>query len=194
MIYLLILLSTTQSAIDIKETRHLQIEKKQEKVIKLLRFEKYEEALSLTDEPGIKGRIKILQGKIFEGLLDIEKSALKGNVGSCTLFLLSKMGVGGNDLKAVVRSELGFDSTLTFISPYTKYLMTSPESLLVSLNDSDSLLKPFIIFRIAEKFLDEEPLKSKEYLKRLPSEYPKSIPAIIARDLIRVIEEKLETD
>ncbi len=194
MIYLLILLSTTQSAIDIKETRHLQIEKKQEKVIKLLRFEKYEEALSLTDEPGIKGRIKILQGKIFEGLLDIEKSALKGNVGSCTLFLLSKMGVGGNDLKAVVRSELGFDSTLTFISAYTKYLMTSPESLLVSLNDSDSLLKPFIIFRIAEKFLDEEPLKSKEYLKRLPSEYPKSIPAIIARDLIRVIEEKLETD
>ena len=199
MIYLLILFTIAQQdVIEKKEIRQFQIsiEESRKNIIELLGKDKYEEALAITNDPGMKGRIKILQGKTFEGLLDIEESAMKGDVESCNLFLLSKMGVGNSDIKVYIKMELGIDSTLSLSSPYTEYITCPPESLLENLGEIDSLLAPFIIFRVGQIKLENSTEEAKDYFNRLIDEYPKSIPAIIARNLIRVIQEKenLDTD
>ncbi len=194
MIYLFILLTITQNVKDRKELQRLRAEEKKEILIDLLKEEKYKEALSLSDDLAVIGRIKILQGKTFDGLLDIEESALKGNVASCNLFLLSKMGVPLNDLKAFIKMDFGVDTTTTLSSPYTKYLVLTLESLEVELSHTDSLLAPFVVFQLGLKNIDKREEKAKEYFQILLKEYPKSVPAIIARNLIRLLEEISNTD
>lgn len=194
MIYLFILLTITQNVKDRKELQRLRAEEKKEILIDLLKEEKYKEALSLSDDLAIIGRIKILQGKTFDGLLDIEESALKGNVASCNLFLLLKMGVPLNDLKAFIKTDFGVDTTTTLSSPYTKYLVLTLESLEVELSHTDSLLAPFLVFQLGLKNIDKKEEKAKEYFQILLKEYPKSVPAIIARNLIRLLEEISNTD
>ena len=194
MIYLFILLTITQNVKDRKELQRLRAEEKKEILIDLLKEEKYKEALSLSDDLAVIGRIKILQGKTFDGLLDIEESALKGNVASCNLFLLSKMGVPLNDLKASIKMDFGVDTTTTLSSPYTKYLVLTLESLKVELSHPDSLLTPFVVFQLGLKNIDKKEEKAKEYFQILLKEYPKSVPAIIARNLIRLLEEISNTD
>lgn len=194
MIYLFILLTITQNVKDRKELQRLRAEEKKEILIDLLKEEKYEEALSLSDDLAVIGRIKILQGKTFDGLLDIEESALKGNVASCNLFLLSKMEVPLNDLKAFIKMDFGIDTTITLSSPYTKYLVLTLESLEVELSHPDSLLTPFVVFQLGLKNIDNKEEKAKEYFQILLKEYPKSVPAIIARNLIRFLEEISNTD
>jgi hypothetical protein len=179
---------------DRKELQKLRAEEKKEILIDLLKEEKYKEALSLSDDLAVIGRIKILQGKTFDGLLDIEESALKGNVASCNLFLLSKMGVPLNDLKAFIKMDFGVDTTTTLSSPYTKYLVLTLESLEVELSHTDSLLAPFVVFQLGLKNIDKKEEKAKEYFQILLKEYPKSVPAIIARNLIRLLEEISNTD
>ncbi|MCK4321911.1 hypothetical protein KAX08_05280 [candidate division WOR-3 bacterium] len=194
MIYLFILLTITQNVKDRKELQRLRAEEKKEILIDLLKEEKYEEALFLSDDLAVMGRIKILQGKTFDGLLDIEESALKGNVASCNLFLLSKMEVPLNDLKAFIKMDFGVDTTTTLSSPYTKYLVLTLESLEVELSHPDSLLTPFVVFQLGLKNIDKKEEKAKEYFQILLKEYPKSVPAIIARNLIRLLEEISNTD
>ena len=194
MIYLFILLTITQNVKDRKELQRLRAEEKKEILIDLLKEEKYEEALFLSDDLAVMGRIKILQGKTFAGLLDIEESALKGNVASCNLFLLSKMEVPLNDLKAFIKMDFGVDTTTTLSSPYTKYLVLTLESLEVELSHTDSLLAPFVVFQLGLKNIDKKEEKAKEYFQILLKEYPKSVPAIIARNLIRLLEEISNTD
>lgn len=194
MIYLFILLTITQNVKDRKELQRLRAEEKKEILIDLLKEEKYKEALSLSDDLAVIGRIKILQGKTFDGLLDIEESALKGNVASCNLFLLSKMEVPLNDLKAFIKMDFGVDTTTTLSSPYTKYLVLTLESLKVELSHPDSLLTPFVVFQLGLKNIDKKEEKAKEYFQILLKEYPKSVPAIIARNLIRLLEEISNTD
>lgn len=194
MIYLFILLTITQNVKDRKELQRLRAEEKKEILIDLLKEEKYKEALSLSDDLAVIGRIKILQGKTFDGLLDIEESALKGNVASCNLFLLSKMEVPLNDLKAFIKMDFGVDTTTTLSSPYTKYLVLTLESLEVELSHTDSLLAPFVVFQLGLKNIDKKEEKAKEYFQILLKEYPKSVPAIIARNLIRLLEEISKTD
>ena len=194
MIYLFILLTITQNVKDRKELQRLRAEEKKEILIDLLKEEKYKEALSLSDDLAVIGRIKILQGKTFDGLLDIEEAALKGNVASCNLFLLSKMEVPLNDLKAFIKMDFGVDTTTTLSSPYTKYLVLTLESLEVELSHPDSLLTPFVVFQLGLKNIDKKEEKAKEYFQILLKEYPKSVPAIIARNLIRLLEEISNTD
>ncbi|MBA7624117.1 hypothetical protein ES703_31521 [subsurface metagenome] len=194
MIYLFILLTITQNVKDSKELQRLRVEEKKEILIDLLKEEKYKEALSLSDDLAVIGRIKILQGKTFDGLLDIEESALKGNVASCNLFLLSKMEVPLNDLKAFIKMDFGVDTATTLSSPYTKYLVLTLESLEVELSHTDSLLAPFVVFQLGLKNIDKKEEKAKEYFQILLKEYPKSVPAIIARNLIRLLEEISNTD
>lgn len=194
MIYLFILLTITQNVKDRKELQRLRAEEKKEILIDLLKEEKYEEALSLSDDLAAIGRIKILQGKTFDGLLDIEESALKGNVASCNLFLLSKMEVPLNDLKAFIKMDFGVDTTITLSSPYIKYLVLTLESLEVELSHTDSLLTPFVVFQLGLKNIDKKEEKAKEYFQILLKEYPKSVPAIIARNLIRLLEEISNTE
>lgn len=194
MIYLFILLTITQNVKDRKELQRLRAEEKKEILIDLLKEEKYKEALSLSDDLAVIGRIKILQGKTFDGLLDIEESALKGNVASCNLLLLSKMEVPLNDLRAFIKMDFGVDTTTTLSSPYTKYLVLTLESLEVELSHTDSLLAPFVVFQLGLKNIDKKEEKAKEYFQILLKEYPKSVPAIIARNLIRLLEEISNTD
>ncbi|MCK4528761.1 tetratricopeptide repeat protein [candidate division WOR-3 bacterium] len=187
MIYILLLLTTTQNNTEIRKITPLG---NKEPVIRLIKEKKYEEALRMSKNPGIKGRIKILNNETFDGFLDIKRSALKGNIPSCNLFILSKMDVPLNDITLFIQREFQFDSTTAVSSPYTEYLLYPLTGISNSLSGVDSLLVPFIIYRLGEINLKGSPEKAKEYFNQLIREYPKSIPAIIARNLIRVIKEK----
>jgi len=188
---LLILLLSAQNLINEKMIQKLSPEKKMEMVVRLVKDGKYEEALSLCNDPGLRGRVKILKGETFEGLLDVKESAMKGDVGSCNLFLLSKMGSPDEDIKAFIKREYGIDSNASVSSPYSAYLIFPAESLSAESSTPDSLLTPFILLRKGLINIDENPEEAKDYFSCLITAYPKSIPAIIARDLIRVVEEKI---
>jgi hypothetical protein len=190
MSYILIFIIITQT-IEYKKNAQLILENERGKIIStLLREEKFEEALKITDDPAVSGRIKMLQGKTFEGLQDIEKSALKGDVASTNIFLLSKMYVPLDELKSIIKFEFGIDTNIILSSQYSKYLLYSPESLEVHLSQSDSTIAPFIIFLLGERNLEKNTQKAKEYYDALLDEYQGSIPAIVARNLIRVLEEQ----
>ncbi|MEA1913120.1 MAG: tetratricopeptide repeat protein [candidate division WOR-3 bacterium] len=191
MIYLLIFFSITRIDIEKKEIKKITPQERNAIVINLLRDKEYEKALSITTEPGLSGRIKILKGETFEGLEDMKESAKKGNIQSCNLFLLSNMGVLQSDLKKFIKRELGIDSTSSFSSPYAKFLFYPPESLSVELSAPDSFLLPFIIFRLGFENIQKKPEKAKEYFNQLIREYPESVPTEVARNLIRVIKKKI---
>ncbi len=188
MSYILIFVIITQP-IEYKKSFDSLPENEKKKIIsRLLLEDKFEEALKITDDPAISGRIKILQEKTFEGLREIEKSALKGDVASTNIFLLSKMNVPLDDLKSFIKFELGIDSNIILSSQYSKYLVYLPESLEVHLSQSDSTIAPFIIFLLGQRNLEKNPQKAKEYYEILLEEYPGSIPTIVARNLIRILE------
>ena len=194
MSYLLIFIIITQT-VEYKESAKSLIENENKKIISILLSEgRFEEALKITDDPAISGRIKILQGKTFEGLQDIEKSALKGDVASTNIFLLSKMYVPLDELKSFIKLEFDIDTNIILNSQYSKYLLYSPESLEVNLSKSDSTIAPFIIFLLGQKNSEKNPHKAKEYYEILLEEYPGSVPAIVARNLIRVLEEQENSD
>lgn len=189
MSYILIFIIITQT-FEHKKSAQSLIENGKKIISTLLSEERFEEALKITDDPAISGRIKILQGKTFEGLQDIEKSALKGDVASTNIFILSKMYVPLDELKSFIKLELGIDTNVILNSQYSKYLLYSPESLEVHLSQSDSTIAPFIIFMLGGRNLEKNPKKAKEYYDVLLEEYPGSIPAIVARNLIRILEEQ----
>jgi hypothetical protein len=165
-----------------------------ETVSELIREQKYDAALSVVSDKNLTGCIKILKGNIPEGIEDIRESAAKGNLFSLDLFLLFNLKVEEEELKNYIKKELRIygDSSFSFISPYIRFLVLPPESLYVSNFSSDSVLYPYIIFKLGMENLEKNPENAEKYFKNLIENYPASIPAVVARNTLTAIKSKIE--
>lgn len=194
-VFSLLLLSVSASTIDINDAKKYSPEERRNIAIDLIGEKKYEEALYFAQGKNLTGCIKILKGDIIDGMEDIEESAAKGNVFSCNLFVLYKLEVEQREIKTYIKRELEIaDSTYSFESPYLRYLALDPENLYVQNSSSDSLMRPYIIFKLGMLYVEKNPEKASEYFGELIENYPGSAPAIVVRNMIRVIENKTERD
>lgn len=149
----------------------------------------YDKALALNPPDSLSGKIMILKGDFGNGFEKIKKSALKGNVLDCVLFVLSKMDVKKDDIAAFIRVEMDMDTTINTDSPYIQYLSGKLMEEKDSVMKADTVLYPFVLFNKGFRELEESPVDSKKYLSELLSSYPNSIPAIIARNILRLTEK-----
>ncbi len=192
-VFFLLLLSINASTIDIKDTKKYLPKERRNIAIKLIGERKYEEALSYAQDKDLSGCIKILRGNLIEGMEDIEESAAKGNIFSCNLFVLYKLEVEQEEISAYVRREFKIaDSAYSFESPYLKYLVADPEILYIQNYSSDSLIRPYIIFKLGMLEVERKPERARKYLGELIEKYPVSVPAIVARNILRAIGDKIE--
>ena len=191
MIYLILLLSINPSNLDIKDIKKYTPEERRKITIELIRQKNYETALSVSPNQNLTGCIKILKGNLTEGIEDIKESALRGNIFSLDLFILSNLQVGEKDLKEYIRKELEIseDTTFSYQSPYIRYLAIPAESLYVRSIPADSILYPYIIFKSGMINMEKNPEKTKMYFKILIDNYPNSLPTIIARNTMRALEK-----
>ncbi len=194
MIYLILLLSVNANVLDGKDVGKYSPEERRNIAIELVRKHEYDIALSLAPDQNLAGCIKILKGDTREGIEDIKESAAKGNIFSCDLYVLYKLEVEQKELTYYIRNELKIygDSTVSFESPYLKYLALDPESLYAQNLSSDSLVRPYIIFKSGMVNSEKYPEKAKPYFEKLIESYPGSVPAIVARNILRAIERKIE--
>jgi hypothetical protein len=190
MIYLIVLFSVTSY----NNIKSYSPSAEKNVVFELLRQKKYDAALSLATDRNLIGCIKIIKGDITEGMEDIKESAAKGNVFSCNLFLLFNLKVEEKELVKYIEKELGIygDSTFSFTSPYIRYLALPAESLYVENMPHDSVLYPYIIFKSGLKNLEKAPEKTQKDFERLIENYPNSVPAIVARNTLRALKNKVE--
>jgi hypothetical protein len=190
MIYLIVLFSV---ASDNNVRSYSYIDKK-DVVFELLRQKKYDAALSLASDKNLIGCIKFIKGDVEEGIKDIKESAAKGNIFSCELFLLFNLEVEEDELVKYIEKELGVygDSIFSFTSPYIRYLALPPESLYSENKLSDSVLYPYIIFKSGMKNLKKNPQKTQKDFESLIEKYPNSVPAIVARNILRAVKNKAE--
>jgi hypothetical protein len=190
MIYLILIFSV---ASDNNIKNHSPLDKKI-KVFELLRQKKYDAALSLTSDKNLSGCIKIMKGDVTEGIEDIKESAAKGNIFPCDLFLLYNLKVEEEELADYIKKELKVygDSTFSFESPYIRFLALPPESLYAGNKLPDSILFPYIIFKAGMKNLEKNPEMTKKDFESLIENYPGSVPAVVARNVLRAVKSKLE--
>lgn len=191
MIYLILLLSTNTGDLDSKDIEKYTPLERRKITVELIRQKKYDHALSFSPDQNLTGCIKILKGNLTEGLEDIKESALRGNIFSCDLYILSNLQAGEKDLREYIIKELGIskDTTFSFQSPYVRYLAFHPESLYVRNIPADSALYPYIIFKSGMVNIEKNPEKAKIYFKILIDNYPLSLPTIIARNTMRALEK-----
>jgi hypothetical protein len=193
MIYLIVLFSASFEAFDNKIESYSSLDEKNA-VFELLRKKKYDAALSIATDRNLIGCIKFIKGDVEEGIKDIEESAAKGNIFSCELFLLFNLKVEEEELVKYIEKELGVygDSTFSFKSSYIRYLVLPPESLYAENKLPDSVLYPYIIFKSGIKNLAKNPEKTQKDFESLIEKYPNSVPAIVARNILRAVKNKAE--
>ena len=192
MIYLILLFSLNPKAFDSKYIKKYSPSQRKQITIEMIRQKKYDTALSFAPDKNLTGCIKILKGNLAEGMEDIKESAAKGNIFSTDLYLLANLKVGNEDLKNYIKAELEIspDSALSYESPYVRYLSLPAESLYVHHNPADSALYPYIILRCGTLNIEENPEETKKYFETLIEHYPNSLPAILARNIMRILERK----
>lgn len=192
MIYLIIILSLNLNSLNIKDIKKYSPEQRREITIELIQRKKYDMALTFAPDKNLTGCIKILKGNSSEGIEDIRESAEKGNLFSCDLYILFNLQTEEKDLQTYIKRELKLvpDSTLSYKSPFARYLASDPESLYIQNIPSDSALNPYILFKSGMRNIEKEPEKAEIYFKILLNDYPNSIPAIIARNAIRTLKKK----
>ncbi len=190
MIYLIVLFSVASD----NNIKSLSPIDKKNAVFELLRQKRYDAALSLASDRDLIGCIKIMKGDVTEGIEDIKESAAKGNIFSCDLFLLFNLKVEKEELADYIKKELKVygDSTFSFESPYIRYLSLPPESLYAGNKLSDSVLYPYIIFKLGMKNLEKYPETAKKDFESLIANYPNSVPAFVARNTLRAVKSNVE--
>lgn len=191
MIYLFLILSFNSGSLDIDGIKNYSPEERKNITIELIRQEKYETALMFSPNRNITGCIKILDDKFKEGIEDIQESAAKGNLFSVDLYLLFQLEVSKTDLKNFVRKELCVlkDSAVSYESPFTRYLVFSPESLYVCNISADSILHPYILFKSGMVNLEKDSEKATEFFEDLIENFPNSLPAVVARNTLRSLKK-----
>jgi hypothetical protein len=191
MIYLILILSIELKSLESKDIRKYSPEQRQNITIELIRKKKYDMALTFAPNKNLTGCIKILKGDLPEGIEDIKESAAKGNLFSCDLYILINLQTGEKDLQNYIIEELGLfpDTTLSYKSPFARYLAFNPESLYVENIPSDSVLNPYVLFKSGMISIEKEPEKTEKYFEILLENYPNSLPAIIARNTIRALKK-----
>ncbi|MEO0293386.1 MAG: hypothetical protein ABIN61_04075 [candidate division WOR-3 bacterium] len=162
-------------------------------ILDFIRNSEYEKALSLTQDKRLTGCIKILKGDIKGGIEEIKESATKGDIFSLNLFLLFNLEVDREELIEYIKREIGVskDSLFSFHSPYIRYFVISPETLYLKKIPSDSIIYPYVIFKLGMNWMEEKPKKTKEYFKELIKNYPLLPPGILSRNTLRILEEKV---
>jgi hypothetical protein len=191
MIYLILLLSLELNSLDSKNIKKYSPEKRREITIELIQEKKYDMALTFALDKNLTGCIKILKGNLSQGIEDIRESAEKGNLFSCDLYILFNLQTGEKDLQNYIKKELKLvpDTTLSFESPFSRYLSSHPESLYIQNIPADSIINPYILFKSGIINIEKEPEKIEKYFKILLDNYPNSLPAIIARNTIRALKK-----
>lgn len=192
MIYLIFILSLDINSLNSKDIKEYSAEQRREITIELIQRKKYDMALTFAPDKNLTGCIKILKGNLSEGIEDIRESTEKGDLFSCDIYILFNLQTGEKDLQNYIKRELNIlpDTTLTYQSPFSRYLALQPESLYVQNLSSDSVLQPYILFKSGMINIEKEPEKTEKYFKILLDNYPNSLPAIIARNTIRALKEE----
>jgi len=192
MIYLIFIISLEFNSFDSEDIQKLSPEQRREITAELIRKEEYDIALTFAPDKNLSGCVKILKGAISEGIEDIRESAKKGDLFSCDLYILFNLQTGEKDLQNYIKRELKLlpDTTFSYESPFARYLASNPESLYVQNIPSDSILNPYILFKSGMINVEKESEKATMYFKILLNNYPNSLPAIIARNTIRTLENK----
>jgi hypothetical protein len=192
MIYLLLLLSVSISESDIKDIKRYSPEERKTITIDLIRKKNYETALSFAPDQNLLGCIKFLEGDIYDGIEHIKESAAKGNIFSCDLFILFNLDIEKEELVKYIEKELKIygDSIFSFESPYLQYLALTSEFPNFKNNYTDSIVEPYFLFKSGTFYSEKHPDKAKIYFEKLVNNYPGSAPAIVARNILRVIEKK----
>jgi hypothetical protein len=192
MIYLLFLLSVNTSKSDIKDIKKYSPEERRTITIDLIRERNYEKALAFAPDQNLLGCIKFLQGDIYDGIEHIKESAAKGNIFSCDLFILFNLEIEKEELVKYIEQELKIygDSTFSFETPYLQYLTLTSTASALKNNHTDSIVEPYFLFKSGTFYSGKNPVKAKIYFEKLVNNYPGSVPAIVARNILRVMEEK----
>jgi len=190
MIYLFFLLSLDIKSSEIKDVQKLSPEQRRDITIELIKEKEYDLALSFAPDPNLTGCVKILKGNLSEGIEDLKEAASKGNIFSCDVYILFNLEAGETDIKNYVEKELKLapDTIYSYESPFARFLASHPESLYTRSIPSYSMLYSYILFESGMINIEKEPGKAKEYFKILLENYPNSIPAIIARNIIGIIK------
>jgi len=192
MIYLILIFSVNINTMDIKDVKKYSPEERREITIDLIRKQNYDMALSFAPDQNLLGCIKISKGDIYDGIEHIKESAAKGNIFSCDLFILFNLEIEKEDLTKYIEKELKVygDSIFTFESPYLQYLTLTSEITDAKNTYTDSIVEPYFLFKSGMLNSEKHPEKAKLYFEKLINNYPGSIPAIVARNILRVTEEK----
>ena len=192
MIYLLLIFSVNISIIDSKDVKKYSPKERREITIELLREKNFERALSFAPDQNLIGCIKILKGDIYDGIEHIKESAAKGDIFSCDLFILFNLEIKEEDFKKYIEKKLDIyrDSTFVFESQYLQYLTLSPEASYSNKTLTDPFIEPFFLFKSGMFASEKNPEKEKLNLAELVNGYPESVPATVARNILRTIEEK----
>jgi len=192
MIYLILVFAVNINTLDSKDVKKYSPEERRTITIDLMRKQNYEMALSFAPDQNLIGCIKILKGDIYDGIEHIKESAAKGNIFSCDLFMLFNLGIEKEELAKYIVKELKVysDSVFTFESPYLQYLTLTSETADSKKTYTDSIVEPYFLFKSGMLNSDNHPEKAKLYFEKLVNNHPGSVPAIVARNILRVIEEK----
>jgi hypothetical protein len=192
MIYLLLLISVNISKSGIKDIKKYSPEERRTITIDFIREQNYEKALAFAPDQNLLGCIKFLQGDVYDGIEHIKESAAKGNIFSCDLFLLFNLEIEEEELVKYIEQELKIyeDSIFSFESPYLQYLTLTSTASDFKNNHTDSIVEPYFLFKSGAFSSEIHTDKAKLYFEKLVNNYPGSVPAIVARNLLRMIEEK----
>ena len=191
MIYFILIFLFNSKTSDSKDIKKYSPEERRKITIELIRQKKYDAALTFSADQNLTGCIKILNDNLPEGIEDIKESALRGNIFSLDLYILLNLNVDGASLKNYIRNELKInpDSNFSYQSPFVRYLTCHPESLYIKNIPADSVIYPYIIFKSGMVNLEKDPKKTRNYFKILIDNYPNSLPAIIARNMLGALEK-----
>lgn len=192
MISFLLLLSVNISEPEIKDIKKYSPQERRSITIDLISEKNYEKALYFAPDQNMLGCIKFLEGDIYDGIEHIKESAAKGNIFSCDLFILFNLEIEKEELVKYIEKELKIygDSIFPFESPYLQYLTSTSEVSDPKNNYTDSIVEPYFLFKSGTFYSEKNPEEAKRYFDKLVNNYPGSIPAIVARNILRVIEEK----
>lgn len=192
MIYLILIFSVNISTIDSTDEKKYSPQERRAITIDLIREKNYETALSFAPDQNLIGCIKILKGDIYDGIEHIKESAAKGNIFSCDLFILFNLEIKEEEFKKYIEKQLNIytDSTFTFESQYLQYLTLTLEMPSSKKTFTDSIIEPFFLFKSGMLASEKQPEKEKLYLEELVNSHPESVPAIVARNILRIIEEE----